>query len=108
MKQVIFHDEATSELLDAVDYYEKQKPGLGIEFQSYVGKAVDSIVENPTIWSYYQETELQKYTIEKFPYLIFYVNDSELIWIMAIAHGKRRPNYWKNRLRSLSDGGERK
>jgi toxin ParE1/3/4 len=33
----------------------------------------------------------------RFPYLIFYTELEEVIWVIAIGHGKRKPNYWKER-----------
>ncbi|WP_339378699.1 hypothetical protein [Calothrix sp. NIES-2100] len=35
--------------------------------------------------------------MQRFPYLIFYTELEEVIWVIAIAHSKRKPNYWKQR-----------
>jgi toxin ParE1/3/4 len=33
----------------------------------------------------------------KFPFLIFYAELEKYIWVVAIAHGKRKPDYWQKR-----------
>jgi hypothetical protein len=41
--------------------------------------------------------ELCRYVVQRFPFLIFYAEFGEFIWIVAIAHAKRKPNYWSMR-----------
>ena len=40
---------------------------------------------------------LRRYVIRRFPFIIFYLEFETLIWVVAIAHGKRKPDYWKKR-----------
>jgi toxin ParE1/3/4 len=47
--------------------------------------------------SLYKIMGLRRYVIQRFPYIIFYADLEEFIWIVAIAHGKRRPDYWRRR-----------
>jgi hypothetical protein len=35
--------------------------------------------------------------MERFPYLIFFLELPDCFWIAAIAHGARQPDYWKER-----------
>jgi toxin ParE1/3/4 len=35
--------------------------------------------------------------VNRFPYLVFYDESDEDIWVAAIAHERRRPDYWRNR-----------
>ena len=35
--------------------------------------------------------------VRKFPYKVVYRNQQDGIEIIAVAHGKRRPGYWKGR-----------
>jgi len=34
-----------------------------------------------------------------FPFIIHYLDTPDKLWIIAFAHAKRKPNYWKKRLR---------
>ncbi|CCI35129.1 conserved hypothetical protein [Microcystis aeruginosa PCC 9701] len=40
---------------------------------------------------------MRRYLIRRFPYIIFYVEFEASIWVVAIANGKRKPDYWKKR-----------
>ena len=38
-----------------------------------------------------------------FPYYIAYFLDGEILWIVAIAHAHRRPEFWRKRRQTASD-----
>lgn len=97
MKPVIIHSEAIEELDGAVAYYEDQKVGLGFNFLVEVEQALGKIQQNPNLGAVYKVTGLRRYVIQRFPFLIFYAELEEYIWVVAIIHGKRRPDYWRRR-----------
>ena len=94
MKPIIIHSKARAELEESIAYYEQQKTGLGLALQSAIEKAIGRIQQNPQIGAPYKTTE---YVVLRFPYVVFYVALEEDVWIVAIAHGKRRPDYWRRR-----------
>jgi toxin ParE1/3/4 len=97
VKSVIIHSEAIAELDSAIAYYERQKFELGRDFLAEVEKSIGKIQQNPNLGAAYKITGLRRYVMRPFPFLIFYVDLADVIWIVAIAHGKRRPDYWKKR-----------
>lgn len=97
MKPVIIHSEAIEELDEAVAYYEDQKAGLGLDFLLEVEQALDKIQQNPNLGAVYKVIGIRRYVIQRFPFLVFYAELEECIWVVAIAHGKRRPDYWRRR-----------
>ncbi|MUG95951.1 type II toxin-antitoxin system mRNA interferase toxin, RelE/StbE family [Scytonema sp. UIC 10036] len=97
MKFIVIHTEARKELDAAIFYYEGQKVGLGLDLLSEVEKTIEKIQQNPNEGSPYKITGIRRYTIQHFPYLIFYKELEEVILVIAIAHGKRKPDYWKKR-----------
>ncbi|OUL23341.1 plasmid stabilization system protein [Nostoc sp. RF31YmG] len=97
MKFVVIHTEARKELDDAIAYYESQKIGLGLDLLSEVEKVIRKIQQNPNLGTPYKIAGVRRYSIQSFPYLIFYSEMVDILWIIAIAHGKRKPGYWKNR-----------
>jgi toxin ParE1/3/4 len=99
MKSVRFHSEAIAELDSAVSYYEDQKVSLGLDFAAEVEQSIGKIQQNPSLGAIYKIAGLRRYTIQRFPFLIFYVEFEEFVWIVAIAHGKRQPDYWRRRLK---------
>ncbi|MDZ8106563.1 MAG: type II toxin-antitoxin system RelE/ParE family toxin [Nostoc sp. DedQUE12a] len=45
MTNVIFHPLAEQELIDAVAYYEEQKPGLGLEYLQEIEHGVNFLIQ---------------------------------------------------------------
>jgi toxin ParE1/3/4 len=97
VKSIKIHREAIKELNAAIAYYEDQKIGLGLDFLIEIEQAIRKIQSSPNVGAAYKMSCLRRYVTQRFPFLIFYTELEELIWIMAIAHGKRRPDYWKQR-----------
>ncbi len=99
MKKVEFLPEAEQEMAEAAKYYEGQAAGLGIEFLSEVERAVDAIKRVPTSWPII-DGQLRRRLLRRFPFGVLYRIEGEGIIIIAIAHLRRKPNYWKTRLGS--------
>ena len=96
MKSVVFYREADSDLLAAMNYYNNQMDNLGLDFIDEVDKSIDLIQKSPTRWPIVEEN-FRKYILQKFPFIIYYVDDLEEIIILAIVHQSRKPGFWKNR-----------
>ena len=97
MIPVLFHRDARSELDEAIAYYEQQSEGLGLDLLNEVQSAVSDISRSPRRWPPHRITPFRKYLLNRFPYVIFYMERDGAIWIAAIPHQKRRPNYWRRR-----------
>jgi len=96
MKNVIFHLLADSELHDSVYYYEKQRQGLGQEFLDEVHQAVEQITAYPYTSRMIKKGLRQK-AVRRFPFNIIYRVENDTIFILAVMHQRRRPNYWVGR-----------
>ena len=97
MKPIIFHRSARTELDEAITYYEQQQAGLGLALQTAVERAVRRIQQNPQLGAPYKTTELRHFILQRFPYGLFYAETKDAVWIVAVAHGRRRPDYWRRR-----------
>lgn len=96
MKPVAFHPDAATEFDAAIRFYEKQLPGLGVDFRKDIEIAVQRIQTTPSRWSLYGK-RTRRFLIRRFPYLVIFRELSEEIIIIAVAHGSRRPGYWHER-----------
>jgi toxin ParE1/3/4 len=97
MKNVIFHPLAEQELIDATAYYEAEKPGLGLEFLGEVKEAVNFLMLYPEAGSNVG-VSVRRVILPKFSYSLFYrILEEEQIRILAVAHHKRKPQYWVDR-----------
>jgi toxin ParE1/3/4 len=97
VKPIIIQSEARAELDEAMAYYERQCEGLGLALQGEVEQAVRKIQENPQLGAPYKTAGFRYAIVRRFPYVVYYLELEQAIWVMAIAHGKRRPDYWKRR-----------
>ena len=97
MKPIEFHPEATVELDEAVGYYEQCAPGLGIDLRKEVEVATQKIQAAPLRWMSYSKNT-RRFLIQRFHFLVIFFEFADKILIVAVAHGKRRPGYWHNRL----------
>ena len=97
MKPVVFLPQAEQEMLKAARFYESQTAGLGVDYLSEVERAVQTIAESPTTWPAI-EGKLRRRLIRRFPFGILYRIEPEEIVIIAVAHLRRKPWYWKKRI----------
>jgi len=96
MMKVIFPKCAKQELDDATRYYEIEYEGLGKRFREEVRKAAKRISEYPEAWSV-ERGEVRKCILHKFPYKLLYAIEKTHIFIIAVAHQHRKPDYWVER-----------
>jgi toxin ParE1/3/4 len=84
----------------AIEWYEREEPGVGIRFDNEVDQTYLKIHSNPKAWPKWHKN-VRRIAVERFPYNVIYVERSTAIWIVAVAHAKRRPNYWVKRLKDI-------
>ncbi len=88
---------AETELTDAAALYDAQRPGLGDRFIAEFERVAALLVDNPALGTRVGGN-LRTICLNRFPFcLIYRLKDSE-IRIIAIAHQKRRPHYWRTRV----------
>ncbi len=94
--RIRFVDEAGIEFVEAVSYYKAQQPKLGHRFQAEV--------EQSTLWlsAHAEACQLRpggyrRFNLRIFPYYIPYIVRGSTLWILAIAHVRRKPEYWIQR-----------
>jgi plasmid stabilization system protein ParE len=66
-----FLSPAQRELSEAVQYYEKASPGLGLEFLDEIEKTVERILQDPDAWTRVAEHHPRCRT-RRFPYGVIY------------------------------------
>ena len=90
------HELAKHEIDDGFHWYESQIDGLGLKFKEEVFFAIKRIQVNPVLY-YALNKNLRRCLLVKFPYKVIYSIDESEIYILAVAHQRRRPNYWTKR-----------
>jgi plasmid stabilization system protein ParE len=102
VRLVTLHPDADAELTDAAQYYESRQPGLGVDLLGEVERAFDQILANPEACRKIGRRVRRK-SLWRFPYNLIYAVYPERIRIVAFAHQKRRPFYWRKRLKNIAE-----
>lgn len=89
---------AREEFEAAVQWYEEQRAGLGGEFFDAIVESISLIQDNPEIGTPSDHRRTRRVLVKRFPYQVVYRVLADEIVIVAVAHSKRRPGYWKIRI----------
>lgn len=92
-----FHPEAELELYEAAAHYEASVSGLGDRFADEAGRVVGLLLEHPELGARI-DNDLRHFVLARFPFSVVYAIAGDLLYIVAIAHGSREPEYWKRRI----------
>ncbi len=93
-----FLEGARDEFKEAVDYYERQRRGLGDELENEVFAAIERASQDPTSYESF-DPGISRIPVQRFDYNIYYAVEEATLVIAAVMHNRRRPGYWKRRMR---------
>ncbi len=88
--------EAELDISDNFNFYEEHRLGLGHDFLLCIDAALSKVERNPLLYKKIYK-DLRRIAIERFPYRIFYLVQSQHIVITAIFHVRKDPVSWKGR-----------
>ena len=94
---LIILGQAEQEFAESITYYESKEPGLGWRFRNEVAEAVNRILRHPQL-PRLRPKGYRRVNLNAFPHYIAYVIREDTIWIVAIAHAYRRPEFWVDRV----------
>lgn len=94
MLEVKLSPQAIADFTRALRYYNEQNPAVAERFDESVAEAIEVIQRDPLVWAKF-DRQHRRYSVRGFPYSVFYRTTRDTIEVVAIAHAKRRPNYWK-------------
>ena len=94
--QVIFSPQARQEFDQAERYYAHLLAGLGAAFRREIKSALARIEAWPQACPL-ERGDIRRMTLSRFPYKLLYSVESEYIYILAVAHQHRAPDYWAER-----------
>lgn len=96
MKPVALHPAAETEFAEAAGFYLARNPRLAVEFTEAVEEAFRFVRENMGAGTPVRGA-LRSWLVRRFPYRVIYREEESRIYVLAIAHHRRRPNYWHRR-----------
>lgn len=100
MKRYRFLEEADAEFQEQIRYYDKQVAGLGDKFIADVDAIVNAIRRYPESGALVSQI-LRKRVLRVFKHSVLYIDKPDEIIIVAVAPHRRRPGYWRKRLKNI-------
>lgn len=93
---------AAEEAVEAAAWYEKERSGLGIDFQNAIEAALDvleqDIVPLTSMPGVSGARGVKRLMLRRFPYAVIVHENDTVIMVIAFAHHSRHPNYWRDRV----------
>lgn len=94
----VFHPAAEAEYLESIAYFELKRPGLGALFLTEFEKLMALVCETPRRYRVERQPDVRLIRMDRFPYSVLYRETSGNVQVLAVAHHRRRPNYWLGKL----------
>jgi len=91
--RIEFSPEAREEFEDGEAYYARQVPGLGAHFRTEVRQALLRMRRWP-LAAPVERGDIRRMILSRFPYKLLYSVEPNCLFIIAVAHMHRAPDYW--------------
>jgi len=95
-RRVVFRPQAEVEALEARDWYERCRRGLGTEFGAEMERVVRAITAEPASFARVHR-DMRRAILRRFPYAVYFRVIRDEIVVLAVMHGRRHPRLWKRR-----------
>ena len=95
-RKLIVHAEARLEILEALTWYAERSPVAASAFVQELADMVSLAQRSPQSWP--RTSGNTRYIVfARFPFDLVFRLKGETLEIVAVAHQRRRPSYWRNR-----------
>jgi plasmid stabilization system protein ParE len=97
-RELEYLEQAVAEAEGAARWYAERTPTAAARFSAELDVAEAAILERPEAWPPAADGN-RRYLLRRFPFSVVCRVEETRILIVAVAHGRRRPNYWMHRTR---------
>lgn len=94
--RIRFVDEAGLEFLEGISFYQAQQPELGHRFKAEVEQSTLWLAKHPDACKL-RAGGYRRLNLRVFPYYLPYIVRGSTLWVLAVAHVRRKPKYWIQR-----------
>ena len=88
--------DAEAEIAAAFAWYFERNPQAADAFRSQVLEVVDSLSDRPTRWKTGEDGSHRR-VLRHFPYTVIFDVEDDAVYVLAVAHQRRAPGYWRTR-----------
>lgn len=93
---------ALGDAMAAASWYDEQRNGLGDEFLDEFQDALETIRRTPQSLARHEQysgpDEVRRCILKRFPFAVVFLYRPAELRVVAVAHTRRKPLYWLNRL----------
>jgi plasmid stabilization system protein ParE len=97
MPSANLHPDAERELRSAYLWYLERSETVAKSFIAEVDHAISVVADSPNRWPRLTNAA-RRYIFPRFPFSLVYRVRGSHVEIIAVAHQKKRPDYWSTRL----------
>ena len=91
--RIEYHPQTTSDLNEAVAYYNRQRSGLGDELRTEVYASIERVLASPTKFNVVSEG-IRRCLVHRFPYaILFRIMNPDTLRVLVIRHHRRHPGF---------------
>ena len=90
------HPLAADEAEAAERWYRERNETAAARFRRELDRAVELIAERPEAAPPYV-ANTRRFLLRRFPFFVVYREYSGHVQVVAVAHARRRPHYWRDR-----------
>ena len=98
MINIRFLTVAEMEIDEAVSWYQEQSEDESLALLNEIDHAIRIVRTYPLIAAEI-EPEIHSFCLRRFPYSLIYGVDDATLVVIALAHHRREPRYWADRVR---------
>jgi plasmid stabilization system protein ParE len=95
-RELEYLPQAVAEAEAAARWYAERSPTAAARFSLELDEAEIAILRAPEAWPT-ADSDNRRYLLRHFPFSVVYRIEPQRVVIVAVAHGRRRPGYWKRR-----------
>ncbi len=88
--------DAEAEIGATYLWYFERNPQAALAFRYEALSCIDDLAESAVKWRE-DDDGTRRRLLRHFPYTIFYEIDRRTVFVLAVAHNRRAPGYWRGR-----------
>ena len=93
-RRVVLDPRAEEDARAAFLWYAERSPVAAADFQVQLTRATEDLADTALVWPE-KEPGIRARVLDEYPYTLMYRVDDDEVLIVAIAHQKRKPGYWR-------------
>src|SRR5438874_11168581 len=96
MAEIRFLPGADADYGEALAWYANRSDRAAAGFERAIDRALRQIADAPARWPLCDDRH-RFHLLKRYPYSIVYRAEADGILVVAVAHGRRHPDYWTRR-----------